>query len=190
MGRWPRDRRSPHRGHLDPAGHHPARPRRSPGADVAVVPPPRRRPGTWSAPVAGLPAAFRPRARVPVPQAPARLGKPLLRDPAAADRWTWLIIACMPSCTSPAAARRRPPALAAAARPPGPRMTPGRVHAGFRRARRSPARPPARETGTSRPRTPRGSKNKRTAPRHPVGKTRPKTRANDKKARKKTKPTG
>ena len=31
---------------------------------------------------------------------------PLLRDPAAADRWTWLIIAATPSCGSPARSPR------------------------------------------------------------------------------------
>ena len=62
----------------------------------------------------------------------------MLRDPAAADRWTWLLIAC---CAQLYLAR----ALAADIRLPWQRpqagagqaavMTPGRVRAGFRRVR-------------------------------------------------------
>ena len=70
-------------------------------------------------------------------------------------------------------------------------MTPGRVRAGFRLVRGTLGTPASTgKPGTPGPGRPEGSKNKRTAPRHPVGKTSPKTRANDKKARKKTKPTG
>jgi len=100
--------------------------------------------------------------------------RPLLRDPAAADRWTWLIIACYAQLWL---ARR----LAAVTRlpwqppqPPG-QMTPGRVRAGFRRARET-TWIPASETRTRvpGPGRPKGSKNARKAPRYPVGKTRPK----------------
>jgi len=103
----------------------------------------------------------------------SRLGwnRPLLRDPAAADRWTWLLLAC---CAQLRLARgltllarlpwqpRTPPAA----------MTPGQVRAGVRRAREilgtpaSPAKPPA-----PRPRRPKGTPNKHKAPRYPVGKT-------------------
>jgi DDE superfamily endonuclease len=105
----------------------------------------------------------------------SRLGwnKPLLRDPAAADRWTWLIIACYAQLHL-----ARP--LAAAIRLPWQRpqppaaMTPGRVRAGFRRVRQatgSPARPP--KPGKPGPGRPEGSKNKTRAPRQPVGKNNP-----------------
>ena len=55
----------------------------------------------------------------------------MLRDPAAADRWTWLIIACY------AQLYLGRPAAAAARLPwhkplPAAQMTPGRVRAGFR----------------------------------------------------------
>jgi hypothetical protein len=126
----------------------------------------------------------------------SRLGwdKPLLRDPAAADRWTWLIIAC---CAQLYLAR----ALAADIRLPWQRpqagpgqaaeMTPGRVRAGFRRVRETIGTPASTgKTGKPGPGRPKGSKNRRKAPRHPVGKTSPKTRSNDKKPRKKTKQTG
>lgn len=103
----------------------------------------------------------------------SRLGwtRPLLRDPAAADRWTWLLLAC---CAQLRLARgltllarlpwqpRTPPAA----------MTPGQVRAGFRRAREilgtpaSPAKPPAPGPGR-----PKGTPNKHKAPRYPVGKT-------------------
>ena len=97
--------------------------------------------------------------------------KPLLRDPAAADRWTWLVIAAYAQLHL-----ARP--LAAAARlpwqPPLPPalVTPGRVRAGFRRARTetgTPASPP--KPGKPGPGRPPGSKNRSPAPRPPVGKT-------------------
>ena len=121
-----------------------------------------------------------------------RLGwtRPLLRDPEAADRWTWLLAAALAQLWL---ARR----LAAVTRMPWqPRqapgeMTPGRVHDGFRRARQitgSPASPPPMTVpGPGRP---KGSKNKRPAPRYPVGKTRPKdpryaaNRTNEQKSQK------
>jgi DDE superfamily endonuclease len=103
--------------------------------------------------------------------------KPLLRDPAAADRWTWLIVA---ACAQLWLARP----LAAAVRLPWQRpqppaaMTPARVRAGFRHARgtvgtpASPAKP-----GTPGPGRPEGSKNKHKAPRQPIGKRNPKPRS-------------
>jgi len=117
--------------------------------------------------------------------------RPLLRDPAAADRWTWLIIACHAQlCLARG--------LASLARmpwhprtPAGGILTPGQVRAGFRRARdmagtpASPAKP-----GKPGPGRPKGSKNKQKAPRHPVGKQAPKQRKQAKNPRKKTKQTG
>jgi DDE superfamily endonuclease len=97
--------------------------------------------------------------------------RPLLRDPQAADRWTWLIIA---ACAQLWLARH----LAAVTRlpwqpprPPG-QMTPSRVRAGFRRAREIAGTPASatRNTGPG-PGRPKGSRNKHKAPRHPVGKT-------------------
>ena len=102
----------------------------------------------------------------------SRLGwnKPLLRDPAAADRWTWLIIACYAQLylARPLAADTRLPwqrPQAAAA------MTPGRVRAGFRHARQITGTP-ARTAKPPRPGPgrPKGSKNKNKAPAQPVGK--------------------
>ena len=96
--------------------------------------------------------------------------KPLLRDPAAADRWTWLVTACYAQlCLArPLAAARLPwqPPL------PPAQVTPGRVRTGFRRARTetgTPARPP--KPAAPGPGRPPGSKNKAPAPRPPVGKT-------------------
>jgi hypothetical protein len=102
----------------------------------------------------------------------SRLGwnKPLLRDPAAADRWTWLIIACYAQlylARTIAAAIRMPwqPAIPAAA------MTPGRVRAGFRHARETAGTPASiAKPGKPGPGRPKGSKNKTRAPAQPVGK--------------------
>jgi DDE superfamily endonuclease len=96
--------------------------------------------------------------------------KPLLRDPAAADRWTWLVIACYGQLwlARPAAAAIRLPWHKPL---PPARLTPGRVRAGFRRLRQStgtPASPP--KPGRPGPGRPPGSKNKAKAPRQPVGK--------------------
>jgi hypothetical protein len=96
--------------------------------------------------------------------------KPLLRDPAAADRWTWLIIACYAQLylARPLAAQDRLPWHKPL--PPG-QLTPGRVRAGFRRLRQAagtPASPP--KPATPGPGRPPGSKNKTRAPRQPVGK--------------------
>jgi DDE superfamily endonuclease len=99
---------------------------------------------------------------------------PRLRDPAAADRWTWLIIA---ACAQLWLARP----LAADLRLPWQRpqlpgtMTPARVRRGFRAVRETlavPAAPP--KPGKPGPGRPRGSKNTRKAPRHDVGKRHPK----------------
>ena len=118
----------------------------------------------------------------------------MLRDPAAADRWTWLIIACY-------AQLRLARILAADIRLPWQRpqsgpgkplvMTPGRVRAAFRLVRETLGTPAS--TGKPvrpGPGRPAGSKNKRKAPRQPVGKHNPKQRKPAKNRRKKTKQTG
>jgi DDE superfamily endonuclease len=112
---------------------------------------------------------------------------PLLRDPAAADRWTWLIIAAY-------AQLRLAAALAADLRLPWQRpqdpgaMTPARVRRGFRAVREqagTPAAPP--KPGAAGPGRPQGSKNRHKAPRHGVGKRHLK-RANRAKRHANTKP--
>jgi len=99
---------------------------------------------------------------------------PLLRDPAAADRWTWLIIAAYTQL-------RLAAALAADLRlpwqrpqPPGT-LTPARVRRGFRRVRdtvATPAAPP--RPAKPGPGRPKGSPNRHKAPHHDVGKRNPK----------------
>ena len=65
---------------------------------------------------------------------------PKIRDPAAADRWTWLVIACHTQLrlARPLAADLRRPWERAA--PPG-RLTPARVRRGFRNIRAKAAQP-------------------------------------------------
>jgi hypothetical protein len=110
---------------------------------------------------------------------------PLLRDPAAADRWTWLLIAAYAQLrlAAPVAADRRLPWQRP--QPPGA-MTPARVRRGFRAVREqigTPAAPP--KPGKAGPGRPKGSKNRHKAPRHDVGKHHLK-RANRAKRRAKT----
>ena len=126
----------------------------------------------------------------------SRLGwnRPMLRDPAAADRWTWLIIACYAQLrlARTIAAGIRLPWQRPQARPGKPQvMTPGRVRAGFRLLRETLGTPastgkPARP-GPGRP---PGSKNKRRAPRQPVGKHNPKPSKTAKNKNKRIKQTG
>ena len=95
---------------------------------------------------------------------------PKIRDPAAGDRWTWLIITAYTQlrlargCTDDL---RRP-----WERPtPAARLTPARVRRGFRRLRAKitlPAHAP--KPAHPGPGRPPGSRNRRPAPRHPVGK--------------------
>jgi hypothetical protein len=107
--------------------------------------------------------------------------RPLLRAPAAADRWTWLLIAAWAQlylARHLAAVTRLP----WQARPPQPAaMTPGQVRAGFRRARETAGTPagPAKPAGPG-PGRPKGSKNARKAPSQPVGKPqlKPRTQRN------------
>ena len=75
--------------------------------------------------------------------------------------------------------------------PAGPALTPGQARAGFRRLRQAlpcPASGP--KSSAPGPGRPKGSKNKRKAPRHPAGKAAPKKRKPAKNPRKKTKQTG
>ncbi|MFE5495024.1 transposase, partial [Streptomyces virginiae] len=114
--------------------------------------------------------------------------RPKLRTPAAADRWTWLIIVAHTQLrlARPLAEDARRPWE----RPAKPnRLTPARVRRGFRNLR--PALPcPARAPKPSRPGPgrPLGSKNKQPAFRYDVGKTvrRPETLAE----RDRTRPQG
>jgi hypothetical protein len=97
---------------------------------------------------------------------------PKIRDPAAADRWTWLIIAAHAQLrlARPLTADLRRPWERPA--PPG-RLTPARVRRGFRRLRTKtlcPASPP--KPGKPGPGRPPGSKNRHPAQHHNVGKNR------------------
>jgi hypothetical protein len=96
---------------------------------------------------------------------------PQLRDPAAADTWTWLILA---ACAQLWLSRhltkdlRRPWEKPAQ---PG-RLTPARVRRGFRHLRQTTTRPAsAPKPSRPGPGRPKGSKNKITARRHEPGKT-------------------
>ena len=97
--------------------------------------------------------------------------RPRLRDPAAADRWTSLIMACY-------AQLRLARHLAEDLRlpwqrpcPPG-RLTPARVRCGFRNIHQTlPELASAPKPGKPGPGRPPGSKNRRPATRHDVGKT-------------------
>jgi DDE superfamily endonuclease len=96
---------------------------------------------------------------------------PKLRDPHAADTWTWLIITCHAQLrlARPLAADLRLPWERPA--PPG-RLTPARVRRGFRNIRATlPCLAGAPKPGKPGPGRPPGSRNRRPAPRHDVGKT-------------------
>ena len=97
--------------------------------------------------------------------------RPKLRDPAAADRWTWLVIACY-------AQLRLARHLAADIRLPWQqpcqpgRLTPARVRRGYRNLRQTlPVPASAPKPSRPGPGRPPGSKNRRPATRHDVGKT-------------------
>jgi DDE superfamily endonuclease len=95
---------------------------------------------------------------------------PKIREPAAADRWTWLVIAAH---TQLRLARHRTHDLRRPWERPLPphRLTPARVRRGFRRLRAKitvPARAP--KPAHPGPGRPPGSRNRRPAPHHPVGK--------------------
>jgi DDE superfamily endonuclease len=95
---------------------------------------------------------------------------PKIRDPQAADRWTWIILAChtqLRLARELADDLRRPWERPA---PPG-RLTPARVRRGFRRIRAAtPCPASAPKPGKPGPGRPPGSKNRRPATRHDVGK--------------------
>jgi hypothetical protein len=96
---------------------------------------------------------------------------PKIRNPQAADRWTWIIIAVHAQLrlARPLAADLRLPWERPA--PPG-RLTPARVRRGFRNIRATiPCPAGAPKPGKPGPGRPPGSKNRRPAPRHDVGKT-------------------
>jgi len=97
--------------------------------------------------------------------------RPKLRDPAAADRWTWIVIAGYAQLylARPLAEDLRLPWQRPA--PPG-RLTPARVRRGFRNIRQTlPCPASAPKPGKPGPGRPPGSKNRRPATRHDVGKT-------------------
>jgi hypothetical protein len=112
--------------------------------------------------------------------------RPLLRDPGAADRWTWLVIAAYDQLwlARPAAADLRLPWQPP--QPPG-QMTPARVRAAFRAVRQT-AGSPVKAPKPSRPGPgrPKGSKNKTKAPRQTVGKRNRKRPKQPKKAKRTT----
>ncbi|HUK67155.1 MAG TPA: hypothetical protein VLW50_00100 [Streptosporangiaceae bacterium] len=103
---------------------------------------------------------------------------PKIRDPAAADRWTWLIITAYAQLrlARPLAEDLRLPWERPA---PPARLTPARVRRGFRNIHATlPCLAGAPKPATPGPGRPPGPKNRRPAPRHDVGKTtRPKRAA-------------
>jgi hypothetical protein len=118
--------------------------------------------------------------------------KAMLRDPAAADRWTWLIIACYAQLwlARDLAAGIRLPWQRPQPRTAGSQiMTPGRVRAGFRVVRQAAGTPASTgKYARPGPGRPAGSPNKRKAPRRHVGKTILSQHTIDEKNRKKAKP--
>jgi hypothetical protein len=96
---------------------------------------------------------------------------PKIRDPHAADRWTWLIITCHAQLrlARPLADDLRLPWE----RPASPgRLTPARVRRGFRNIHATmPRLTGVPKPGKPGPGRPPGSKNRRPAPRYDVGKT-------------------
>jgi DDE superfamily endonuclease len=97
---------------------------------------------------------------------------PKIRDPAAADRWTWLIISAHTQLrlARPLASDLRRPWERPA--PPG-RLTPARVRRGFRRVRATiPCPASAPKPGKPGPGRPPGSRNRHPATRCDVGKRR------------------
>jgi hypothetical protein len=110
--------------------------------------------------------------------------RPRLRDPAAADRWTWLVIAAYAQLhlARDLAADIRLPWQRPC--PPG-RLTPARVRRGFRRLRQDlPVPASAPKPTRPGPGRPAGSKNQSPATRHDVGKTvkRPESKTKDPQA--------
>jgi hypothetical protein len=113
--------------------------------------------------------------------------RPKLRDPAAADRWTWLIITCYAQLrlARDLAADLRPPWQQPC--PPG-RLTPARVRRGFRNIRQTlPCPASAPKPGKPGPGRPPGSKNRHAATHHDVGKAVKRDEAKKKAAGRKVK---
>jgi hypothetical protein len=99
---------------------------------------------------------------------------PMLRDPAAADVWTWVIVACY---TQLRLARGLAQDLRLPWQAPCPpaRMTPGRVRRGFTCIHQILSHPAsAPKPSKPGPGRPKGSTNRVKAPIQPVGKTHPK----------------
>jgi hypothetical protein len=100
---------------------------------------------------------------------------PKVRDPAAADRWTWLVMPATPSCASPA---HWPRTCAAPGNVPhrragSPRPASAAGSGNIRATAGQPAGAP--KPGKPGPGRPPGSKNRRPAPIRSVGKTSAKT---------------
>jgi hypothetical protein len=96
---------------------------------------------------------------------------PKLRDPEAADRWTWIVIVCY---TQIRLARHLTNDLRRPWERPAPegRLTPARVRRGFRNLRPKITQPAGAPKPTRPgPGRPPGSKNRQPATRHDVGKT-------------------
>jgi hypothetical protein len=105
---------------------------------------------------------------------------PKIRDPAAADRWTWLVITCHAQLrlARPMAADLRYPWERPV--PPG-RLTPARVRRGFRNIRAKAAQPAgAPKPGKPGPGRPPGSQNRRPPPATTWEKRRKRTHAQGK----------
>jgi hypothetical protein len=120
--------------------------------------------------LAGVRAPLRPRAHLRPVQAGPRGAAPKIGDPAAADRWTWLIITAHAQLwlARPLAADLRLPGERPAL--PGP-LTPARVRRGFGNIRAAmPCLTGAPKPGKPGPGRPPGSKNRRPAPRYDAGK--------------------
>jgi hypothetical protein len=95
---------------------------------------------------------------------------PKLREPAAAHRWTWLVIAAHTQLrlARPLAEDLRKPWERPAR---SGRLTPARVRRGFRRLHgKTPQPASALKTSIAGPGRPIGMRNKRRAREHPVGK--------------------
>lgn len=94
---------------------------------------------------------------------------PKLRNPEAADRWTWLVISAhtQPRLARPLATDLRRPWEKPV---PPERLTPARIRRGFRNLRtKTPSPACAPKPARPGPGRPPGSRNHRTAPRHDVG---------------------
>ncbi|MFI0898207.1 NF041680 family putative transposase [Streptomyces sp. NPDC020983] len=97
--------------------------------------------------------------------------RPRLRDPEAASRWTWIVIAADTQLFSPGPSPRTSAAPGKKPAIPG-RLTPARVRRGFRNIRPMITLPAgAPKPGKPGPGRPSGSENRTPAPRHDVGKT-------------------